>query len=141
MDVVAGLDGVDAGLDISADRRREAGHETDAGGGVFLRLIQMGQVDIGAATHDHLPHVEAGDHFGQHSLDSLQRDVQQGDGGGNQLVRRQAGMAVARVVTQGAQEGSFQPLGAVPFHVVILGDAVRVAEVQLQRLPAQQIGV
>ena len=50
-------------------------------------------------------------------------------------------MAVARVVAQGAQEGSFQPLGAVPCHVVILSNAVRMAEIQLQRLPAEQIGV
>ena len=50
-------------------------------------------------------------------------------------------MAVARVVAQSAQQSGFQPLGAVALHVVILGDAVGVAEVQLQRLPAQQIRV
>ena len=50
-------------------------------------------------------------------------------------------MAIACVVAQGAQEGGFQPLGAVPCHLIILGDAVGVAEVQLQRLPAQQVGV
>ena len=58
-----------------------------------------------------------------------------------QLGARQAGVAVARVVAQGAQQGRFQPLGAVAFHVVILGNAVRVAEIQLQRFAAEQIGI
>ena len=58
-----------------------------------------------------------------------------------QLRTGQAGVAVARIVAQGAQKGGFQPLGAVPFHVIILGDAVGVAEIQLQRLAAEQIGV
>ena len=62
-------------------------------------------------------------------------------GSGQQLCPGQAGVAVARIMAQSAQQGSLQPLGTVPFHVVILGDAVRVAEVQLQRLAAQQIGV
>ena len=58
-----------------------------------------------------------------------------------QLRPGQTGVAVARIVAQSAQQSSFQPLGTVPFHVVVLGDAVRVTEVQLQRLAAQQIGV
>ena len=62
-------------------------------------------------------------------------------GSGQQLRPGQTGVSVARIVAQGAQQSSFQPLGTVPFHVVVLGDAVRVAEVQLQRLAAQQIGV
>ena len=61
--------------------------------------------------------------------------------GGQQLRPGQAGMAIARIMAQRAQQGSFQPLGTVPFHMVILGDAVRMAEVQLQRLPAKQIRV
>ena len=52
-------------------------------------------------------------------------------GSGQQLCPWQTGVAVARVVASGAQQGRFQPLGTVPFHVVILGDAVRVTEVQL----------
>ena len=62
-------------------------------------------------------------------------------GSGQQLCPGQTGVAVACIMAQSAQQGSFQPLGTVPFHVVIPGDAVRVAEVQLQRLAAQQIGV
>ena len=50
-------------------------------------------------------------------------------------------MAVARVVAQGAQKRCFQPLGAVPFHVVILCNAVRMAEIQLQGFPTEQIRV
>ena len=58
-----------------------------------------------------------------------------------QLRPGQTGVAIAGVVAQGAQKGGFQPLGAVPCHLVILGDAVGMAEVQLQRLPAEQVGV
>ena len=50
-------------------------------------------------------------------------------------------MAVARIVAQRPQQGGFQPLGAVPFHLVILGDAVGVAEIQLEGFAAQQIGL
>ena len=58
-----------------------------------------------------------------------------------QLRPGQTGVAVACVVAQSAQEGGFQPLGAVPCHLVILGDAVGMAEVQLQRFAAEQVGV
>ena len=58
-----------------------------------------------------------------------------------QLRTGQAGVAVARVVAQGAQKRCFQPLGAVPFHVVILCNAVRMTEIQLQGFPTEQIRV
>ena len=58
-----------------------------------------------------------------------------------QLRTGQAGVAVARVVAQGAQKRCFQPLGAVPFHVVILCNAVGMAEIQLQGFPTEQIRV
>ena len=44
-------------------------------------------------------------------------------------------------MAQGPQQGGFQALGAVPFHLIVLGDAVGVAEIQLQRFTAQQIGI
>ena len=58
-----------------------------------------------------------------------------------QLRTGQAGVAVARVMAQGAQKRCFQPLGAVPFHVVILCNAVRMTEIQLQGFPTEQIRV
>ena len=71
----------------------------------------------------------------------FRRLVDKVGGSRQQLCPGQTGVAVARIMAQGAQQSSFQPLGAVSFHVVILGNAVRVTEVQLQRLAAQQIGV
>ena len=110
-------------------------------GNVLLGGQQVGQVDVGRA----LEHLDA-EFFGldalvQRSGQLFRRLVDEIGGRFQQLGTGQAGVAVARVVAQGAQKSSFQPLGAVPFHVVILGDAVGVAEIQLQRLTAEQIGV
>ena len=53
----------------------------------------------------------------------------------------QTGMTVAGVVAQGPQQGRLQTLGTIPFHLIILGDAVGVAEIQLERLAAEQVGI
>ena len=110
------------------------------GDGLF-GLEQVGQVDVLGpvpAVGGQPPLVQAASQgVGQ----LVGRLVDEGRGGGHQTLPRQAGVAVAGVMAQGAQQGGLQPLGAVPLHLVILGDAVGVAEVQLQRLAAQQIGV
>ena len=110
-------------------------------GDVLFGGQQVGQVDVGCA----LKHPDAEfvrfDALVQCFGQLFRRLVDEIGGRFQQLRTGQAGVAVARIVAQGAQKGGFQPLGAVPFHVIILGDAVGVAEIQLQRLAAEQIGV
>ena len=110
-------------------------------GNVLLGGQKVRQVDVGHAV-EHL-HAEffGLDALVQRTGQLFRRLVDEVGGGFQQLGPGQAGVAVARVVAQSAQQSGFQPLGAVALHVVILGDAVGVAEVQLQRLPAQQVGV
>lgn len=50
-------------------------------------------------------------------------------------------MSVACVMAQRAQQSGLQTLVAVPCHLVILSNTVRMPEIQLQRLAAEQIGV
>ena len=110
-------------------------------GDVLFGGQQVGQVDVGCA----LKHPDAEfvrfDALVQCFGQLFRRLVDEMGGRFQQLRTGQAGVAVARIVAQSAQKSSFQPLGAVPFHVIILGDAVGVAEIQLQRLAAEQIGV
>ena len=117
------------------------GQQSQPVGDVLFGGQQVGQVDIGRA----LKHPDAEfvrfDALVQRFGQLFRRLVDEIGGRFQQLRTGQAGVAVARIVAQGAQKGGFQPLGAVPFHVVVLGDAVGVAEIQLQRLTAEQIGV
>ena len=111
------------------------------GGDGLLGGQQVGQVDVFPGAQGagfQLPGLQAVLQGGGELFGGL---VDESGGRGHQPLPRQAGVAVARVVAQGAQQGRFQPLGAVPLHLVVGGDAVRVAEVQLQRLAAQQVGV
>ena len=111
------------------------------GGNGFFGGQQVGQIDVfpgGKAALLQPPRLQAPFQGRRQLVGGL---VDESRSGGHQPLPRQAGVAVARVVAQGAQQGGFQPLGAVPFHLVIGGDAVGVAEVQLQRLAAQQVGV
>ena len=110
-------------------------------GNVLLCSQQIWQVDIGHGIEHFYTQFFRFDAVIQRTRQLFRRLVDEVGRRRQQLCPGQTGVAVARIVAQSAQQGSFQPLGAVPFHVVILGDAVRVAEVQLQRLPAQQIGV
>ena len=110
-------------------------------GNVLLRCQQIWQVDIGHGIEHFYTQFFRFDAVIQCTGQLFRRLVDKVGGSRQQLRPGQTGVSVARVVAQSAQQGSFQPLGTVPFHVVILGDTVRMTEIQLQRLPAQQIGV
>ena len=108
---------------------------------VLFRRQQVGQIDV-LRSIEHLDSklflVETAVQrltqlFGR-LMDKIRRCV-------DELIARKAGMAVVGVVAQGAQKGRFEPLGAVALHFIILGDAVRVAKIQLERFAAEQIGV
>ena len=110
-------------------------------GDVLLRRQQVRQVDIRhPVEHFHAEFfglnafIQCGGQLFRRLMDEIGRRFQQ-------LGPGQAGVAVACVVAQRAQQSRFQPLSAVPFHMVILCDAVRVAEIQLQRFTTEQIGV
>ena len=111
------------------------------GGNVLLGFQQVGQINIRCAVKQLHPQFFGADALVQRSSQLFRRLMDKIGCRFQQLGARQAGVAVARVVAQGAQQGRFQPLGAVAFHVVILGNAVRVAEIQLQRFAAEQIGI
>ena len=110
-------------------------------GDVLLGGQKVGQVDIFRAVEGLFRQRLRPEAAGEGLVQLFEGLVDKVRGRGQQLGAGQAGVAVARVVAEGAQEGGFQPLGAVPRHLVILGDAVGVAEVQLKRLAAEQIGV
>ena len=111
------------------------------GGNVLLGFQQVGQINIRCTVKQLHPQFFGADALVQRSSQLFRRLMDKIGCRFQQLGARQAGVAVARVVAQGAQQGRFQPLGAVAFHVVILGNAVRVAEIQLQRFAAEQIGI
>ena len=111
------------------------------GSNILLGFQQVGQIDIRCAIEQLHPQLFGSDAFIQCCGQLFQRLMDEARRRFQQLGARQAGMAVACVVAQGAQQGCFQPLGAVALHMVILGDAVRMAEVQLQRFAAEQIGI
>ena len=111
------------------------------GSNVLLGFQQVGQINIRCAVKQLHPQFFGADALVQRSSQLFRRLMDKIGCRFQQLGARQAGVAVARVVAQGAQQGRFQPLGAVAFHVVILGNAVRVAEIQLQRFAAEQIGI
>ena len=110
-------------------------------GDVLFRRQQIGQINVRHAVKELHPQLFRLQAAVQRRRQLFGRLMDEVGGRVQQLRPRQAGMAVARVVAQGAQQSRFQPLGAVPRHVVILGDAVGVAEIQLQRLAAQQIRI
>ena len=111
------------------------------GSNVLLGFQQVGQINIRCAVKQLHPQFFGADALVQRSSQFFRRLMDKIGCRFQQLGARQAGVAVARVVAQGAQQGRFQPLCAVAFHVVILGNAVRVAEIQLQRFAAEQIGI
>ena len=111
------------------------------GSNVLLGFQQVGQIDIRCAIEQFHPQLFGSDAFIQCCGQLFRRLMDEARRRFQQLGARQAGMAVACVVAQGAQQGCFQPLGAIALHMVILGNAVRMAEVQLQRFAAEQIGI
>ena len=135
------LQNLDVFIQITGGILPPPGQHGQPVGNVLLGVQQVWQVDIGHILVQFHPQLFGLQAAVQSRRQLFRRLVDEIGGSVQQLAPRQAGMAVARVVTQGAQEGSFQPLGAVPCHVVILSNAVRMAEIQLQRLPAEQIGV
>ncbi len=138
---LAHLQGLDTRVQVKGGLPLPPRQGRQPGGDGFLGSQQIGQIDVLRAAQ------AAGIQFtaGQASLQRIGQLIgglmDEGRCGGHQTLPGQAGMAVAGVVAQGAQQSRLQPLGAVPFHLVILGDAVRMAEIQLQRLAAQQVGI
>ena len=117
------------------------GQQSQPVGNILFRRQQVWQINIRCAVkHPNAEFlglkaaVQRGRQLFRRLVDEIGRRIQQ-------LCAGQTGVAVARVMAQGAQQGRFQPLCTVPFHMVILGDAVGVAEVELQWLAAEQVGV
>ena len=102
---------------------------------------QLGQVDVRPAAEHPLVQLLRLQTVVEGGGQLFGRLMDEGRRGGHQPLPRQAGVAVAGIVAQGAQQGGLQPLRAVPLHLVVGGDAVGVAEVQVQRLAAEQVGV
>ena len=132
---------LDVLVEVSGRLLSAPGQHGQTVGDVLLCNQQIRQINIRCAVehpHRQFPGLDAAVQRRRQLFGGLVDEVRRRF---QQLRPGQTGVAVAGVVAQGAQEGGFQPLGAVSCHLVILGDAVGMAEVQLQRLPAEQVGV